>query len=98
MALGLFHHLFCPSPFSFLKPSLQTPEQDSVGGLYLPICLGVLDQYEHLLYPDLCTQFAQLLACELCTVVRDKAPWHAKATYYIPPDEVLHLVGCNLRY
>jgi len=39
----------------------------------------VLDRRENLFYVDLRAQLAQLLACELCTVVGDKTPWYAKA-------------------
>jgi len=58
----------------------------------------VLDGREHLLYADLCTQLAQLLACELCTVVGDKTPWYAKATHNISPHKMLYLVSRDLRY
>jgi len=33
-------NLFCPGPLGFLQPSLQTFEQNSVGRLDLPVCLG----------------------------------------------------------
>jgi len=91
-------NLFHPSPLSFLEPPLQSSKQDSVSGLHLPVRLGVLDRREHLLYADLCTELAQLLAGKLCAVVGDKTPWYAKATHDILAHKILHLVSRDLCY
>ena len=36
-------NLLCPGPFGLLQPSLQTSEQNLVGRLDLPVCLGVFN-------------------------------------------------------
>ena len=91
-------HLFRPGPLSFLEPPFQPSNQDYVSRLHLSVRLGVLDRREHLLYADLCTQLAQLLAGELCVVFEDKTPWYTKAAHNILPYEMQHLVSRDLRH
>ena len=90
-------YLLRPSSLVFLKPPLQPPQQDSVGGLHLSVRLGVFDRCEHLLDAYLCTQFSQLLACKL-SIFRDKAPRYTEAIHNVLPDKVLYLVCGDLRH
>jgi len=47
---------------------------------------------------NFCTQLSQLLACELGAIIKHQLFRYSKAAYYILLDEVLNLVGRDLRY
>src|SRR3954467_422687 len=87
--------LFDPSFFGLLQPSLQSTENDPVGGLSLSVGLGVLDRSEVLLRPEFGYEFLEFSVRELGAVVGYYRLWYPESGEYVPLVKSEYVLGCD---
>jgi len=87
----------CVSFFLF-HPPFQSPQQDPIGQLGLPIRLRVFYKGVDPLYPGLCAQLSQLLAGKLSSIVRYQVPQNLKTEHNVLLHKMLDFVGGYLFY
>ena len=74
---------FDPSSFGFTQPALESPQDDSICGLDLPVSLGVFDRGEMMFGVELGDEVLKILIGELCPIVCDERLWYFEPSKYI---------------